>query len=131
MRRTTPLREGVCDCDTRAAVCGRCIYCGRLKENEMARRAKQVQKRIEGTYDQVPHDVQALADEFMEAKRAVTDNRETMNAKRVDLVEKMQEYDVTELTIDDGDKRLILTNELKLQVKRIKKPKDGEAGTEE
>ena len=125
-----------CTCTTRAAVCGRCIYCGHLKGDEMAKRtkaaaateaAKPRQTMIEGTIDEPPVEVREAADDYVTAKRKVATFREKMNDALTDLIEKMKAADVWEMLIDDGEKKLILTEKDRIEIKARKKSKDDPA----
>ena len=117
-----------CTCTTKAAVCGRCIYCGHLKGDEMAKRksegSKLKQTRIPGTWDEPPAKVREAADVYLDAKRGVAKLREKMNNSLADLIAKMKAADVHELLIDDGEKRLILTEKDQIKIKARKKSKE-------
>ena len=117
-----------CTCTTTAAVCGRCIYCGHLKGDKMAKRKPRViQTMIEGTVDEPPADVRAAADIYVATKRSVAKLREKMNNALGDLIEKMKAADVWEMLIDDGEKKLILTEKDQIKIKARKKDKKADA----
>lgn len=126
-----PIDESIpCTCETKAAVCGRCIYCGHLKGDEMAKRKRAprvIQTTIEGTQDEVPAEVREAADTYVTAKRSVAKFREKMNDSLADLIEKMKAADVHEILIDDGEKRLILTEKDQVKIKAQKKDKKADA----
>ncbi|MCK9569289.1 hypothetical protein M0R72_10160 [Candidatus Pacearchaeota archaeon] len=86
--------------------------------------ARQKQKTIPGMVDEVSGEVQDAADAYLEAKRSVGKFLEQMNGNLDVLISKMKEADVTEILIDDGDKRLTLTE--KDQVKIVKRKKAGD-----
>jgi hypothetical protein len=79
------------------------------------------QKMIEGTVDEVPKVVQAAADAYLKFKRAIANNREKMNAALDALILRMHEADVTEILVDDGDKRLVLSTKELVKVQKRKK----------
>ncbi len=130
----TPDNTTPCACDTKAAVCGRCLYCGRLKEDEMVRRKKAApektaaelrQERIDGTYDPVPEEVQSAADEYVRAKRKTAEWREAMNGRKEALIDAMVSHDVRELDIDDGEKRIVLEDNRVVKIKKKSNAKPG------
>ena len=132
-----PINESIpCTCETKAAVCGRCIYCGHLKGAEMAKRTKAAkvsktpkprQTMIPGTIDEPPPVVREAADAYLTAKRSIAKFREKMNDALADLIEKMKAADVLEFLIDDGEKKLILTEKDQIKIKARKKSKDDPA----
>ena len=88
----------------------------------MAKRQRQtVIQEVEGD---TPYKVTECAESYVDAKRSVASFRETMNGKREELIELMKEHGLTELPIDDGDKRLILVSDDKIQIKSLKNKKD-------
>ena len=108
-----------CTCTTKAAVCGRCLYCRRMKQDTNV--AKRKQKRIEGPFDEIPEAVTAAADVYVTAKRNVAKFREKMNVGREDLICKMKENGITELRIDDEEKLLRLVDDCKIKIEARKK----------
>jgi hypothetical protein len=89
------------------------------------------QKRIEGTYDEVPRPVQDAADEYVRAKRAKANALAKMNARAEELIDLMKEHDIAEVEIDDHDKRLTLSAADKLKIEKKKDAKDGETANAE
>lgn len=88
---------------------------------------KPRQMTIEGTIDEPPAEVRAAADAYVAAKRSVAKFREKMNDALTDLIEKMKAADVWEMLIDDGEKKLILTEKDQVKIKARKKSKDDPA----
>jgi len=91
---------------------------------------KPKQQWIEGTYDPVPDAVQEAADSYVEAKRELASWRELMNGRKRDLIDAMKEHNVSELMIDDGEKKLVLVEDSKLKIETPKKPQDTAAEEE-
>ena len=86
------------------------------------------QKTILDTVPEVPEAVTAAAEAYLKPKRQIAKARESMNAALENLIEAMHKADVTEILIDDGDKRLTLSTKdlVKIQ-KRKKSAEEGEA----
>jgi hypothetical protein len=84
------------------------------------------QQMIKGTVDEAPAEVQEAADAYVKAKRATSRNREKMNGALEALVIVMKEHDVAECLIDDGDKRLILSEKDQVKIKVLKRAPDGD-----
>ena len=85
------------------------------------------QKRIEGTFDPTPADVQEAVDKWLGAKRRMATLRRTLNEWKNTLIERMKEHDLEECEIDDGDKILRLEEDSKLRVESVKKGRDEDA----
>jgi hypothetical protein len=83
------------------------------------------QQTIPGTADEVPAEVKEAADAYVSAKRQVAQYRKKMNAALEDLINKMKENDVVEMLIEDGEKRLTLTEKDQIKIRARKKRKDG------
>ena len=88
------------------------------------------QERIPETYDPVPAEVEEAANEYLEAKRALAEWRETMNGRREHLIGMMIEHDIRELDIDDGEKKLILDERHHVLIKAKKKVEHSEGAEE-
>lgn len=78
------------------------------------------QMLIEGTCDKPPKAVEEAAELYLKYKRSVASNREKMNAALDDLIEKMKKAGIKEFLVDDGEKKLILTEKDQVQVKARK-----------
>ena len=83
------------------------------------------QAMIPGTADDVPEEVQAAADSYVKWKRKLADMRGKMNSSLEELIALMKEHGVTEMTIDDQEKRLVLAQK---DLVKILKRKDKAAG---
>ena len=92
----------------------------------MAKKAKQL--LIEGTGDVIPDVVRDAADEYVAAKRKLGNCRETMNTALADLIGKMQENDVSEILIDEQNKKLTLSFKALVKISKRKKPEQNEDG---
>jgi len=95
------------------------------------KRAKKKQTRIPETFDPVPDEVQDAADDYVEAKREQAAWREKTNGRKELLIEKMREHDVTELDIDDGEKRIVLEEGVKVKIKKKSDPKPDTSDADE
>lgn len=84
------------------------------------------QRMIPGTADEVPTEVQEAADAYVRSKRLVSKHREAMNGNLEVLIEKMKECDIVECFVDDGEKRLTLTEKDTVKIVKRAKPDDGE-----
>ena len=83
------------------------------------------QTLIPGTHDEIPEEVQSAADAYLKFRRAVAHNREKMNAALDALILRMHEADVSEMLIDDGEKKLVLSSKELIKIEARKKNKDG------
>ena len=81
------------------------------------------QTTIHEVYPEPPKAVTEAAATYLKHKRGVASGREKMNSARDALIEVMRENDVTEMLVDDGEKRLTLTSEDKVHVEARKKAK--------
>ena len=88
---------------------------------------KPRQKMIEGTIDEPPADVREAADDYVTSKRNVAKCREKMNNSLADLISKMKAADVREMLIDNGEKKLILTEKDQIKIKARKKDEKADA----
>ena len=91
------------------------------------KKAKLKQQLMSGTYDEPPNEVRDAADDYVDAKRAVANHREEMNNFLTDLIEKMKAAEIYEILIDDGEKRLILSEKDQVKIKARKKQKDDDS----
>jgi hypothetical protein len=89
------------------------------------------QTRIPGTFDPIPKPVQEAADEYARAKRSKANALAKMNARAEELIDVMKEHDITEVEIDDGDKRITLTAADKLKIEKKKEADNGDSADEE
>jgi hypothetical protein len=97
--------------------------CNKQGEETMGRPKQQM---LEGTTDEAPASVRDAADAYLTAKRSVAKFREKMNAALDALITEMKSADVSEMLIDDGDKKLILTAKDLVQIKARKKSDEEE-----
>ena len=88
---------------------------------------KPRQTMIAGTIDEPPADVREAADDYVTSKRNVAKCREKMNNSLADLIEKMKAADVWEMLIDNGEKKLILTEKDQIKIKARKEDKKADA----
>ena len=88
---------------------------------------KPRQTMIEGTHDEPPADVREAADDYVTSKRNVAKCREKMNNSLADLISKMKAADVREMLIDNGEKKLILTEKDQIKIKARKEDKKADA----
>ena len=79
------------------------------------------QTTIPGTADEQPPEVMAAAEKYLEPKRKIAGLREKMNAGKEELIEAMHAAGVTEILIDDGEKRLKLLEKDSIQIEARKK----------
>ncbi len=88
--------------------------------------AKAAQTLIPGTTADVPESVQDAADKYLKQKLINQKSREQMNGALESLIHEMREADVTEMLIDDGDKRLILDSKdcIKIQARKKDEKED-------
>ena len=84
----------------------------------------RAQTLIPGTVDEAPAVVKRAAAKYLEHKRAVAAGREKMHSARDELIEKMKENDCFEMLIDDGEKRLILSETDTIKIEARKKKDD-------
>lgn len=89
------------------------------------------QTMIEGTCDVIPPEVQEAANAYLKAKRSVANWREKTNNFLAELIEKMKANDVVEMLIDDGEKKLILTERNVVKITARKKQPEAEAPEDE
>lgn len=73
-----------------------------------------------------PRDVQAAADEYMDALVAKGEALENMHTTKALVIAKMREHGLTELIVRDGLKKIVLTTEDKVLVKKRKKGGEGD-----
>jgi hypothetical protein len=86
--------------------------------------ARVKQTLIPGTTDEPPAEVRDAADRYLKHKRDIANCREKMNASLERLIEKMKATDCLEFLIDDGEKKLILTEKDQVKIEARKKVKE-------
>jgi hypothetical protein len=74
---------------------------------------------------EVPAAVQDAADAYVKSKRLVAKHREAMNGNLDRLVEEMKEAEITEVYVDDREKRIILSEKDAVKIVKTKKANDG------
>lgn len=94
----------------------------------MARKVQQTIPEMD-----VPEVVKQAAEDYLKPKRGIAKLREKMNAALERLIEMMNEHEITEMLIDDGDQRLILCSKDLVKITKRKKAdgsddSDGEGG---
>ena len=89
------------------------------------------QKVMEGCEDVIPEIVQAAADGYLKHKRAIANSREKMHAALDALILRMEEAGITEIKVDDNEKKLILTTKKLVKIQARKKNKDGTISDED
>ena len=85
--------------------------------------AKKTQKRIDGTFDKPPAPVRKAADNYVEAVRQKADWLTTMNERKEVLIEMMKEHDIAEIEIDEGEKKIVLSEQNTVKIKSVKQDK--------
>ena len=90
------------------------------------RKSEGRQKRIEGTYDEVPAVVEDARDDYVEAKREHQGWQTKTKERREKLIAVMLEAGLRQLEIDDGEKILTLIEEHKVRISIRKKSDDGD-----
>jgi hypothetical protein len=78
------------------------------------------QKTIGDTVAETPAEVQEKADAYAAALRALGKAKEKKNTAQEGLIEAMKEHDCLEVLIDMGNKRIVLSAEDKLHIKKVK-----------
>lgn len=88
----------------------------------MAKKKKARQKRIPGTYDEVPAEVETLVERYVDTLRERQALQEAENSLRVQLIEAFKEHKLTKVDIDGGEKVLLLVRDssasLKIKAKK-------------
>ncbi len=86
-----------------------------------------IQKTLGDVVPEIPEEVASAADAYLKFKRNIALLREKMNAALDALILRMHEADLTEILIDDQEKRLVLTSKELVQIKKRSKPDDADA----
>ena len=96
----------------------------------MAKRPRrQKQKRIEGTFDVVPADLQLKADQYVETLRERQQTQSRESELREEVVALMRAHNIAEIEIDDGEKVLRLVSKGDaIKIKRKSEAKVAENG---
>ena len=88
--------------------------------------AKTKQTLIPGTVDEPTPEVAAAVTKYLDPKRKIAGLREKMNAGKDELVDAMKAAGLSEILIDDGEKKLILRAKDQIEIKARKKSEAAE-----
>lgn len=76
------------------------------------------QTRIDGTFDEVPAEVQQKVDAYVDTLRKRQKLQQKENTLRDELKELMHEYDVHEVELEDDKVLLLVEGDEKLKIKK-------------